>query len=61
MEAIIFQLMRALAPQILAVVTQQFQQTGILPTATQLDSTLVAKREEAIKKGEDWLEQHKDK
>lgn len=59
MEALLFQLMQALAPQVLAVVMEQFKRTGVLPTSSQLDSALVAKRNEAIKKGEDWLAIHK--
>jgi hypothetical protein len=60
MEELVFQLMQALAPQVLAIVTKQFQDTGVLPTPTQLNALIATQRDEAIKRGEDWLATHKD-
>jgi hypothetical protein len=58
-QELLLQVLRALAPQVLDIVKEQFNRTGLLPTATELDATIVAKRDEAIAKGEDWLATHK--
>lgn len=60
LQEIIFEIMRALAPQILTFIKEEFHRTGILPSAEQLDAALITKRDEAIAKGEDWLATHKE-
>lgn len=59
-QELILTMLRALAPQVLSIIKEQFNRTGLLPTSEELDSAIVTKRDEAIAKGEDWLATHKD-
>lgn len=58
MQALLLQLLRALAPQVLATVNEHIQKTGSVPTEAELDASLVEKADKIIAKGEDWLKNH---
>lgn len=60
MQALLLQLLRALAPTILSEVNEHIQATGNVPTPEELDAKLVDKADQIIAKGEDWLEKHKE-
>jgi hypothetical protein len=59
-QEILIQILRALAPEVLAVVKEQFNRTGLLPTSDELDAAIVAKRDQKIAEGDDWLDKHRD-
>jgi hypothetical protein len=59
-QEVLLQLLRALAPEVLDIIKDQFTRTGVLPTSDELDAAIVAKRDQKIAEGDDWLAKHKD-
>lgn len=60
LQGILLNLMRAFGPAIVDLIQKQYAETGTVATAPQLDALIVKHQDAIIKKGEDWLNSHKE-
>lgn len=59
MQALLMQIIQAVAPSILGIIEEQFRRTGSFPTAEQLRAKITAQADVIINTGQNWLDTHK--